>query len=55
MESLMKINREIRNLRKHIHDLIDEKGNLLDPEILSASKCLDNLLNEYVKILDNKL
>lgn len=51
IEQLLKMIEELRN---YIHTLIDNKNNILDPEILAASKMLDVLLNEYARQLKGK-
>jgi len=54
MNQLDELQARISELRKCIHRLIDEKGNLLDSEVLEASRMLDNALNEYEAILNKK-
>ena len=39
----------IQDLKEHMSKLIDEKDSLLDPEIITVSKMIDTLLNEYEK------
>ncbi len=51
MGKLQNINRKINELREILHKLIEEKANLLDHEIILASKELDNALNEYNKLI----
>jgi stage 0 sporulation regulatory protein len=53
MSELEKLNEKIKNLRECLHFLIEEKQNLLDPEIISISKKLDVLLCEYEKEFRN--
>lgn len=43
---------KIENLRKKLEELT-KKRDMLDPEVISLSKNLDRLLNEYVKIKKN--
>lgn len=54
-EKLVELSVRIHNLKKHIYELIDKKNDLLDPEILAASKMLDALLNEYDKLINDKI
>ncbi len=51
MSELKELIDKIQDLRKYLHLLLEEKENLLDPEIVSVSKMIDTLLNEYEKIL----
>ncbi|WP_026887637.1 aspartyl-phosphate phosphatase Spo0E family protein [Clostridium beijerinckii] len=51
MGKLQNINRKINELRGILHELIEEKANLLDHEIILASKELDNALNEYNRLI----
>ena len=37
-----------------MNDLIKEKGDLLDPEVIIASQMLDAVLNEYNYILKKR-
>ncbi|AND84253.1 Spo0E family sporulation regulatory protein-aspartic acid phosphatase [Clostridium tyrobutyricum] len=46
---------EIKNLQKHLNELIKEKDNLVDTEIIEISQMLDLLLNKYYKIIKNKM
>jgi iron-sulfur cluster repair protein YtfE (RIC family) len=47
MKSVDKIKENIENLREKLMGLIQSKESLVDPEIVKASKLLDNALNEY--------
>ncbi|HHY24378.1 MAG TPA: aspartyl-phosphate phosphatase Spo0E family protein [Clostridiaceae bacterium] len=38
---------KIKELRKELNTLILEKQDLLDPDVIAASKKLDDVLNEY--------
>lgn len=51
IEQLLKM---IREIREHLHNLIENKKNILDPEILAVSRLLDVLLNEYEKLIREK-
>lgn len=42
---------KIDDLRKSLGDLLAEKKDLLDSEVISASQRLDTSLNEYNRIL----
>ncbi len=52
MEEFEKINIEICKKRQHMQELIENKDNLLDPEVISASQLLDDILNDYNKLLE---
>lgn len=47
---------DIEKLRKKLLKMIDLKdGDLLDPDVLSASKLLNATLTEYDKLLEKKI
>lgn len=46
--------RKIEELREEMNCIIDRKDTLLDSEIINISKCLDEQLVEYYRILKNK-
>jgi stage 0 sporulation regulatory protein len=48
------ITEKIEEVRKKMNDLIKEKGDLLDPEVIIASQMLDAVLNEYNYILKKR-
>ena len=50
-ERLEKLIEQIETMRKELHDLIDEKGTLVSEEVITASKMLDAMLNEYNMLL----
>ena len=50
MADINSITKDIEVLRKKLSDLIQTKGELLDPEVIHASVMLDNALNIYNKI-----
>lgn len=52
MQNIENINKKICKMRQALQDLINEKSNLLDPEIIFASQELDEALNEYNKLLN---
>lgn len=54
-ERIIKLRDEIHQLRKNINDAIENKDNLLDPEILAMSKKLDSLINKYYKLHNKKI
>jgi hypothetical protein len=52
LEDLLK---DINILRENLERLIDEKeGNLIDVEVVSASKILNAALNQYNKFIGEK-
>jgi stage 0 sporulation regulatory protein len=55
MNRLKELRDKIQHFREYLHSLIMNKGNLQDPEIIAASRMLDSLLNEYCKLLENKI
>lgn len=55
MSKIKKISFELENLRIKLNDLIDQKKDLLDPEIIVASQMLDSILNQYHKVIDKKV
>lgn len=42
---------KIEKIRDYMHDLINRKGSLTDPEVILASQMLDYSLNEYNRSL----
>ncbi|HEX9061097.1 MAG TPA: aspartyl-phosphate phosphatase Spo0E family protein [Clostridia bacterium] len=54
MHELKDLIRKIQDLREHLDKLVVQKGNLLDPEIIAASRLVDKLLNEYEKLVSEK-
>ncbi|WP_234121530.1 aspartyl-phosphate phosphatase Spo0E family protein [Clostridium hydrogenum] len=55
MSKIYDIEVEIQNLRENLTELIAQKENLLDPQVIAASKMLDSILNEYSKIINDKV
>lgn len=47
MDTIERINDEINKMEENILNLINEKVNLFDPQIIEASEKLDSILNEY--------
>lgn len=41
---------KIEKIRDYMHDLINRKGSLTDPEVILASQMLDCSLNEYNRL-----
>ncbi|WP_027623178.1 aspartyl-phosphate phosphatase Spo0E family protein [Clostridium lundense] len=54
MDEFKKLKKIIDELRKDLYDLIEQKSDLLDPEVVFASQLLDSALDEYYKILEKK-
>lgn len=52
MEAIDKINKKICGMRQSLQDLINEKPNLLDSDVITASQELDEALNEYNNLLN---
>lgn len=42
----------INKMRQALYEIIDYKENLLDIEVVNASKKLDNILNEYNELIE---
>jgi hypothetical protein len=51
MKNVEKTNEKIGEIRQLLQELIDEKSNLADPEIIVASQKLDEALNAYHHLL----
>ncbi|OBR90277.1 MULTISPECIES: aspartyl-phosphate phosphatase Spo0E family protein [Clostridium] len=54
MSEIEEILQKITELRKELENLIEQKKNLIDPEVVVASQMLDSILNEYNKIVKSK-
>ncbi|NSW91744.1 MAG: aspartyl-phosphate phosphatase Spo0E family protein [Firmicutes bacterium] len=54
MSELQDIILKINELKEKLTQLIDEKQDLLDSEVISASKKLDEALNEYEMAIRQK-
>ena len=52
MTQLKEITQKIEELRALMHQLMNEKESLTDPELVVFSQKLDNLLNEYDKLIE---
>lgn len=56
MSELKDLLKDIDILREQLEHLINKKqGNLIDPEVVTASKILNAALNQYNKFIDEKL
>ncbi|NEZ47238.1 aspartyl-phosphate phosphatase Spo0E family protein [Clostridium niameyense] len=56
MSELEDLLKDIDTLRMQLENLISEKqGNLVDTEVVAASKILNAALNQYNKFIDEKL
>ena len=55
MSDLKDIMDEIEKVRNKMNETLKEKGDLLDKEVIVASQILDSVLNEYYKILNEKV
>ncbi|MBV4424556.1 aspartyl-phosphate phosphatase Spo0E family protein [Clostridium tyrobutyricum] len=55
MSKIEKISSDLENLRIKLDILITEKKDLLDPEIIIASQILDSALNQYHKVISEKM
>lgn len=55
MSKIQDIEVEIRKLREKLTELIEQKENLLDPQVIAASKMLDSSLNKYTEIISDKV
>ena len=52
MTQLKEITQKIEKLRDLMHQLMNEKESLTDPKLVVISQKLDDLLNEYDKLID---
>lgn len=48
---LEKLLKKIRELREDMNKILEGKDTLLDHEVINMSKMMDDLLNEYDKII----
>ncbi|MFL0252888.1 Spo0E family sporulation regulatory protein-aspartic acid phosphatase [Clostridium neuense] len=55
MSKIQDIEVEIQRLREKLTELIEQKENLLNPEVIAASKVLDSSLNEYSEIISERV
>ncbi|OWZ82745.1 aspartyl-phosphate phosphatase Spo0E family protein [Natranaerobius trueperi] len=49
-----KLDKKIDKLREELTDLIEQKGDFNDDEVIEKSEELDTALNEYTKYLTDK-
>lgn len=54
MDKIKKLLKKIDETRNYMNDLIEQKSDLLDPEVIVASQMLDSILDEYYKILQKE-
>lgn len=54
MDNIEELTIKIDEMRKIMCDLIQEKSNLVDPDVVQASQNLDKALNEYHELLKSK-
>lgn len=54
MSELKELVKKIEDMRNYLNDLLLEKSNLLDEEVISASQALDKILNDYNKIISKR-
>lgn len=47
MEKLDDVVKQINYLRKQMHSVIDQNDELIDPQVISISQKLDDVLNQY--------
>ncbi|WP_084284813.1 aspartyl-phosphate phosphatase Spo0E family protein [Clostridium lundense] len=51
IEELLELTEQLRD---HLDQLINEKQDLLDQEVIVASQMLDSILNQYYEVLSKK-
>ncbi|ALB45570.1 aspartyl-phosphate phosphatase Spo0E family protein [Clostridium beijerinckii NRRL B-598] len=51
MESINKIDSEIYKMEQNLLNVIKEKVDLFDPEVIVASEQLDSILDEYSHLI----
>lgn len=54
MDRVEQLLKKIDETRTYMNDLIREKSDLLDPEVIIASQMLDSILDEYYKIIQRE-
>ncbi|WP_084281132.1 aspartyl-phosphate phosphatase Spo0E family protein [Alkaliphilus transvaalensis] len=47
MAELKEIRMKIQDLRQEMHQVIDQKESLINPEVVNISQMLDDALNQY--------
>lgn len=56
MSEIQKLLKDIEELKKKLGELIEKKdSDLLDPDILEASRCLDDAITKYLKCIRDKI
>jgi len=50
-ERLLKL---IEELRQELHELVEEKEDLINGEVIDKSQEIDRLLNEYMELIKKK-
>ncbi|WP_338080905.1 aspartyl-phosphate phosphatase Spo0E family protein [Clostridium beijerinckii] len=51
MDSINKIDRQIYEMEQNLLNIIKEKVDLFDPEVIVASQQLDSILDEYSHLI----
>ncbi|MBL4932120.1 aspartyl-phosphate phosphatase Spo0E family protein [Clostridium paridis] len=51
MSNLEEVLMEIEDLRSRMNNLLDEKEEIFDPELVEVSQLLDSKLNDYEAII----
>lgn len=51
MDSINKIDRQIYEMEQNLLNIIKEKVDLFDPEVIVASEQLDSILDEYSHLI----
>ncbi|WPC40496.1 aspartyl-phosphate phosphatase Spo0E family protein [Clostridium sp. JS66] len=54
MDRVEQLLKKVEETRTYMNDLIREKSDLLDSEVIIASQMLDSILDEYYKILQQE-
>ncbi|NMM63295.1 aspartyl-phosphate phosphatase Spo0E family protein [Clostridium sp. P21] len=54
MDRIEQLLKKIDETRTYMNDLIREKSDLLDPEVIIASQMLDSILDEYYRIIQKE-
>ncbi|AKA69711.1 MULTISPECIES: aspartyl-phosphate phosphatase Spo0E family protein [Clostridium] len=54
MDRVEQLLKKIEETRSYMNDLIRERSDLLDSEVIIASQMLDSILDEYYKILQQE-
>lgn len=54
INKLQKLEEMIIEIREYLYEIINEKEDLLNPEVMAASKILDSILNAYAELIKNK-